>query len=126
MSPRAGHETSDMPPPLVLGAIATLLVLIVVGALVAWGLSSWFRADAPPPRPSAFDRAGASEPLPHLEVHAAADRIQLEAKARDRITGYGPSAEGPGLARIPIERAMALQAAKGWPDSDAPAAEAQP
>jgi hypothetical protein len=126
MSPRAGHETADLPPPAVLAAIAGLLLLIAIGALVAWGVLAGFRAKAPVVQRSPFDRAAAREPYPHLEVHAAADRIRLEAKAQARLTGYGPSGQGAGLARIPIERAMALQAAKGWPDSDAPAPGGQP
>jgi hypothetical protein len=125
MSPRtAGHEVSDAPPALVVGAIATLLSLVVIGALVAWGVTAAVRSKAPPVRPSPFDRAAASPAFPRLEVNSRADRILLDDRAQGRLTGYGWADPQHTLARVPIERAMALQAARGWPDSDAPASSA--
>lgn len=121
MSRKRGHESRDLPPAVVMGAIGGLWGLILLGVLVAWGLAAWFRANEPKVQTSAFDRAAAAPAAPALAVDERADRIVLEGKAEARITGYGRSDAGPGLARIPIDRAMTLLAAKGWPDADAPA-----
>ena len=115
----AGHETSDLPPGPVSLAIAGLLSLVVVGALVAWALTATFERRRPAETPSAFERAAASPAAPRLEVKGRADRRAIEDRAAARLTGYGWTDREAGLAHIPIERAMSLQAQAGWPDNDA-------
>ncbi|HZZ70311.1 MAG TPA: hypothetical protein VFE18_19245 [Phenylobacterium sp.] len=118
MSARPGHETSDLPAGPAVLAIAGLLSLIVVGALVAWALTAAFEHARPGRAPSAFQRAAATPAFPRLEVDARADRIALERRAQAHLAGYGWTDRQAGLAHIPIDRAMALQAAEGWPDAD--------
>lgn len=118
-SVRQGHETSDMPAGPAALAIVGLLLLIAVGALVAWALGATFEHRRPPETPSAFERAAASPALPRLEVDGRADRVAIDLRAQARLSGYGWTDRQAGLARIPIARAMALQAQAGWPDADA-------
>jgi hypothetical protein len=122
MSARTGHETSDLPAGPAVLAIAGLLSLIVIGALVAWGLTAGFEHARPTHAPSAFQRAAATPAFPRLEVDARADRIALEQRAQAHLAGYGWTDRSAGLAHIPIDRALALQAAEGWPDADTPPA----
>jgi hypothetical protein len=119
MNAKPGHETSDLPPGPATLAIAGLLSLIAIAALVAWALSASFRRGHPTIQPTAFERGAAKPAFPQLETDPRADRIAVERRAQAHLEGYGWSDRRAGLARIPIERAMALQAAEGWPDADA-------
>ena len=113
-----GHETSDLPPPWVTLAIVGLLFLIVIGALVAWGLVAGFDHDRPARPLTAFERAAETPAWPRLEVNGRADRLAVEQRAAAHLEGYGWTDHQGGLAHIPIERAMVLQVAQGWPDAD--------
>jgi hypothetical protein len=67
----------------------------------------------PPARPAYQASAG-----PRLETRPALDRLDAELQARARLEGYGWVDRQAGIARIPIERAMAIQARRGWPDPE--------
>ncbi|HEY1749951.1 MAG TPA: hypothetical protein VGG29_01725 [Caulobacteraceae bacterium] len=113
-----GHERQDAPPGLVLGALAGLLGLIGVGLLVAWGVAAAFHARAPSLALSGFERVAGEAPAPRLETDPRSDRLTLERRAQARLAGYGWTDRSAGLAHIPIDRAMALLAERGWPDPD--------
>jgi hypothetical protein len=89
-----------------------LTLLMVVPALIVWGLSIGLRdrqAAADPPPPVLLEaRRPAAVPGPLLQTdpfHEIAEVIRTEAATLD---GWGWSDEGLGLARIPIGRAMEL------------------
>jgi hypothetical protein len=126
MTARPGHETRDLPAGFAALAIAGLLSLIVIGALTAWAMTAWFGHDNPATAPNAFERAAAIPAAPRLEVDGRADRLAIDQRAEDRLAGYGWTDRQAGLAHIPIDRAMALQAEQGWPDADAGPANAVP
>ena len=108
------HETRDLPPLGILAALAGIFVLIAVTAFAVGALLQALQGAGP--RPSPFPpepRAG-----PPLEVNTVATREALEAEARHRLTTYGWTDRERGIARIPVERAMAILAAHGWPDQE--------
>jgi hypothetical protein len=113
----AGHERSDAPPRFVAIGLAGFLMLIGVGALVALAVGTAFEHHRPVSRPNAFQLAAAGAPAPRLEVNGRADRLAIERRAEARLNGYGWADRPAGLARIPIDRAIALQAEQGWPDT---------
>ena len=114
---RGGYEPRDAPPKLVVAAIAGCLSLVGIGALVAWGMTAAHQGGHPTQPATGFDLAAAVPAEPRLEVDQTADRVRLERQAQAHLTGYGWTNQAAGLARIPIDRAMALQAAEGWPDA---------
>ncbi|MGE0744819.1 MAG: hypothetical protein AB7K86_06205, partial [Rhodospirillales bacterium] len=63
----------------------------------------------------AIEAPRGAPPPPRLQVDPAADRAVLEAAARALLTGYGWTDRAAGRARIPIERAIEILAARGWP-----------
>jgi hypothetical protein len=113
------HETRDLPPLAIVAAIGGVFALIAAAAVVAALLLGQIERHSRPPAATAFPpqaRLG-----PPLEVDDSAERKALEAEARERLAAYGWTDRGAGIARIPIERAMAILGAEGWPDPPAPA-----
>jgi hypothetical protein len=101
------------------GALAGLLGLAALAVAIVLGLFVAFRSQEVRPRTTALERTPIVRQGPRLEARPQQDRAALEAAAQARIETYGWADRGKGLARIPIERAMALQAGKGWPDAPA-------
>jgi hypothetical protein len=113
------HETRDMPPRAIVAAVAAVFALIAATAVTVALLLGEMGRHAPPPAPTTFPpqvRAG-----PPLETDEGAEREALEAEARRRLASWGWTDRDAGIARIPIDRAMAILAARGWPDPPAPA-----
>ena len=54
----------------------------------------------------------APPPAPRLQAEPAADLVAERAQQRQRLEGYGWVDRDGGIAHIPIERAMALLAAR--------------
>ena len=100
------------------GALVAVLALIPIAAGVAAAMFWGFQAITHTAPTTALQRAPLIPSGPQLEVAPKADRLALEQTARRRIEGYGWVDAKAGVARIPIERAMALQAQRGWPDAD--------
>ncbi|HEY3951076.1 hypothetical protein [Phenylobacterium sp.] len=98
--------------------LAGVLGLGVIGALVAFGLRAAYESQAPRPRATPIERAAIVTQGPRLETDPNADRAALEAQARARLQAYGWTDRAKGLAHIPIDRAMAMQAQAGWPDPE--------
>ena len=57
---------------------------------------------------------------PPLEVDPRAERVRIEKEASGRLETYGWTDREAGLARIPVERAIAILAEHGWPDPQGP------
>lgn len=57
-------------------------------------------------------------PPPRLEVRPLKTLEQVRASERELLEGYGWVDREAGLARIPIGRAMAILAGRGWPAAD--------
>jgi hypothetical protein len=87
-----------------LGIALMAIYAVIAGAALAgwwWGL-----------RPSSplVVRANRIPPLPRLQVRPQADLLSLRAAEVQRLESYGWVDPRAGIARIPIERAMALLA----------------
>jgi hypothetical protein len=102
------YEPRDAEPRAAAFGVLGLFGLIAVAALVVGGLFGFW--PVAPPSPVKPD-----VPPPRLESHEGEDRAGLEAAAQARLHGYAWIDRAAGRARIPIERAMALQAQQGWP-----------
>jgi hypothetical protein len=96
----------------------SVLGLAALASAVVFGLYAWFQSITVRPPATAIQRAAITPQGPRLESNPLKDRLTLEAKARARIDSYGWADRQKGVARIPIERAMALQAERGWPDAE--------
>jgi hypothetical protein len=123
-----GYQPDHASPKIGAFGLLSVLGLVAAAALVAFGLYSAFKAITVRPPATALQRVDLAPSGPRLESDPRKDRLALEAKARQLIESYGWVDRSRGIARIPIERAMALQAQKGWPDppTAAPAPEARP
>jgi hypothetical protein len=112
-SAQAGYETRDVAArKLVYSGIGLLLGTAACGLLVA-GLLAVLPAPDHPAKPP-LESVSLEPPPPRLEIDGRSDRAAIEAAARAKLEGYGWVDRGAGIARIPIERAMALLAAEGW------------
>ena len=123
-----GHAPPAPRPPIPPGAIAyektdvdvrsiarvaiVLAVLIAGSAGIAFGLFRLLAARAersdPPPAPLSRPAEGQRAPEPRLQTAPAAELAALQDEERRALTGYGWADEAGGVARIPIEEAMAL------------------
>jgi hypothetical protein len=112
--PAGGHEASDVRlRPVVLAGIGLVLALVVT-ALAMLGLYDVFAARearlSPPQNPLAAAEGPRLPPEPRLQVHPIRDLRELRAAESSQLDGYGWVDQNAGVARIPIERAMALLA----------------
>ena len=120
---RALYERSDMPASGAALALAGVFGLIAM-AIGLVGLLLHMAGSAAPPTLSVMEQARIVPPAPRLEVIGGTDRARTEARAQARLEGYHWVDRQAGVARIPIARAMALTAARGW--REPPPAEAPP
>ena len=122
MSPVPAHryQPDHASAKMAAGGLLSVLGLAGLAALIAFGMYLAFSRVIERPPATALERTPIAPQGPTLETDPLKDRLALEARARARIGSYGWADRGKGLARIPIERAMALQAEKGWPDAEAP------
>jgi hypothetical protein len=118
-SPKPAYQPDHASAKIGALGLASVLGLAVLGAAIVFGLYVAFGAMTVQPPATALQRAKLVPQGPRLESDPLGDRRGLEAKARARIETYGWADRQKGLARIPIERAMALQAQNGWPDQEA-------
>lgn len=91
---------------------------LALSALLLGGLLGLFEARRPLPAGSPLERAELVPPPPRLEVRPLETLEQVRARERELLEGYGSVDREAGLARIPIERAMAILAERGWPAAD--------
>jgi hypothetical protein len=110
------YETSDVSPRLVLWVAFGLFAGMGLSILVVFGILRWIAPQAS--FSTATFSARQEQGGPRLEVSPSADRAALQREAQARLQGYGRIDKGAQTARIPIDRAMAILAARGWPDQD--------
>ena len=113
-TPETGaHETRDLPAKAILLALAGIFGLIGVTGL---GVAALLHALSRPPVPDAMPAPPRDGPA--VITDQAAERQAVEARGAARLQGYGWTDRDAGLAHIPIDRAAALLAARGWPDPE--------
>lgn len=117
--PEEHHEPDVVPArPVVIGSVV-LVLLLVLGYLIPTALESlWMEREARrsgPANPLAAREGRRLPPAPRLQVNPARDMAELR-RAEDRVLkGYGWVDEAAGIARIPIDRAMAIVAERSLP-----------
>jgi hypothetical protein len=120
-----GYEKTDADLRVIFRIAIVLAVLTAGAAGVAFGLFRLLgeRAESndPPAPPLGRSAEGRLAPEPRLQTGPAADLAAMQEAERRALSGYGWADEAAGIARIPIEEAMALYVAQA-PRSKAEAA----
>lgn len=116
-APGHGHEERDIDAGRVVRIALAILGLVLFAMALAWGLTEGLaarrRAASPPPNPVAERLGPRQPPAPRLQTDPRADLQALRARDAERLSTYAWVDREAGVARIPIERAMALLAARG-------------
>lgn len=112
---KAGYEVSDVNAGRITAYLAIIGASFVVSLLIVGGILLLGRPDRPPV--TMAERQEVRDGI-RLELTQKSDREALEAAARHRIDHYGWQDGAKTIAAIPIDRAIALLAAHGWPDTD--------
>ena len=110
------HERTDIDPKSVTRIASVLAIATVVAAGIAFGLFQTLvkrtERNDPPPPPLSRPAGTALAPEPRLQTAPVVDLAAIQAEDRRVLAGYGWADEAAGVARIPIEDAMALYAAQ--------------
>ena len=104
--PQESLESPDIAiRPVLAAALGAVLLLAgtIVGLNVIWHRAVPIRT-VPPPQ---------SFPEPQVRTDVRAQRLQLEARQRERLNGYHWADQEHSLVQIPIERAMQIIAQEG-------------
>jgi hypothetical protein len=108
----AKYEASDVSTRVIFLAGISLFAGVALSILVAFGI---LRLVEPVPQPPSTPFHAQPQGGPRLEVSPSADRALLQAQAQGRLEGYGWVDKANQTAHIPIDRAMAILATRGWP-----------
>jgi len=112
-----GYQPDNASAKIGAASLLGVLALAAIGGAIAWVLYLAFAAHTVQAPATPLERAPQTVVGPKLESGPRKDRLALEAAARARLESYGWVDRQQGIAHIPIERAMALQAQRGWPDA---------
>jgi hypothetical protein len=117
-----GYETRDANVRGVFNFLVFLTGLLVVTAVLCWGLFRYFsRGDAGPVPPSPFADTRQLPLGPELQVNPREDWLKYHERQEQSLETYEWENRGAGIVRVPIERAMELLLQKGLPvQSDNP------
>jgi hypothetical protein len=117
---KVNHEASEISIPTVLKWVAGLTAAIFITMIVSRIIFSYYTSGVDKEdrvgirlfyAPEAIDHF----PNPQLQAHDAEDMAKWRAYEDSILNTYGWADEDKQMARIPIQRAMALLLAKGLP-----------
>src|SRR5262245_58196459 len=124
-----GYETRDVRASAILKfTIYLFLVTILVLFLMRFLYLGFARHEASrqPPAPIMRTDPERRAPLPRLQVSVTLDVNELKRSEAAVLSSYGWVDEPSGIARVPIEGAMAIALRRGYPvRTGAPATEAR-
>jgi hypothetical protein len=113
----SGHEVSDLDPTRIALFAVTLAVIIVGVLFVTSALYRRFTTveikSQETPSPLSYTRE--PTPEPHLEVNPGQDLKTMRAAENAVLHSYDWVDKEHGVVRIPIDRAIAILAARGLP-----------
>ncbi|WFU11282.1 hypothetical protein QA646_23060 (plasmid) [Rhizobium sp. CB3090] len=112
---KPAYEARDVSPRIILSWTSALFIGVGLSILIAFGI---LRRVEPAAQSSLTNTQTQERNGPRLEVSPSADRHALQLEAQSRLQGYGWNDRAAQTAHIPIDRAMAILAARGWPDQD--------
>ena len=116
-----GYEPTDVHVGRIAWVGPGLVVIILAFGAAVWGMTEVFQALRPPDRATAIETSSRPIPGPRLQANPAGDLAALREHESQILTSYGWVERQRGIARIPIDRAMALLAERGWPRPTSPA-----
>ena len=121
-----GYETHDADAAGVFKFLVALGIVLVVAALISWGLFRYFSTHAVNQAASDSPFADTRQlPLgPQLQVNPREDWLKFREEQEKSLETYAWENRSAGTVRVPIEEAMELLVKKGLPVQGAP--EAQP
>ena len=126
-APSPGYETRDANVRGVYRFLVFLGVLLVVCALLSWGLFRYLSkqvTDSANVSPFAESR---QLPLgPQLQVNPREDWLKYREQQEQSLESYAWENRGNGIVRVPIERAMELLVQKGLPVQGSTPPQAEP
>jgi hypothetical protein len=128
--PEVRYEQSDVRAGAIVRFAVALVVVVILASVFLLGLFKLLarqeRRHDPPPPPLAQE-AGRLPPAPRLQSMPLQDLEQLRAEEDKELNGYGWVDEKAGIARIPIDEALKIVAARGLPlAASSPAAAPSP
>jgi hypothetical protein len=113
-----GARTIPQPPDVATGTVIVAVAgFLIFVALAMTGLFFYLKTGAPGALRQAAER---SFPEPTLQTRPQDDLKRFELEQRMALSGYGWVDRANGIARIPVEEAMRLIAARGAHAYDPP------
>jgi hypothetical protein len=113
---KAGHETTDANPRLILwvaaGMIVSAIVIHIAVGMYEYGLGRWYSSPLPASRITVPRQ---TVPPPQLQTSPSLDWEEYRSASEAQLRTYGWVNRDAGTIRIPIERAMELTAQRGLP-----------
>ena len=106
-SQRPDYERSDVNVRLVGGLAVGLVAFLLLTPVAVRGIYTIPRSGLTGPRPAVA--------APRLQINPAADLSALRRAEDGLLANYGWVNQPGGIARLPIERAIALTAERGLP-----------
>jgi hypothetical protein len=112
------HETYDANVRYVTYFAIAMVVAVVAGLLVSWGVLRYLSSHqslGPPASPLAKGRELPPPGAPRLQAHPRQDLDQYLSQQNEILNSYGIVDRKNGIVRIPIDRAMSLLLKQGLP-----------
>lgn len=111
------HETTDANPfALGLFGAALALMIAVVVLMLGWAFGRFEAAAERSDRSASAISAASAFSGPKLQSQPSADLVRLRDDEHQRLSRYEWLDKKRGTVRIPIERAMAILAERGFPE----------
>jgi hypothetical protein len=125
-APSPGYETRDANVRAVYRFLVFLGALLVVCALLSWGLFRYLSKQTDTSNVSPFADSRQLPLGPQLQVNPGEDWLKYREQHEQSLENYAWENRANGIARVPIERAMELLLQKGLPVQDISAPQAAP
>jgi hypothetical protein len=115
---RAGYEPRDASIRGVLWVALAIVVAVALGMAVLAIVVRLLETANERPALSPLERTEVVPPEPRLEVHPARTLAEIRRREEGLLETFAWIDREAGIARIPIEEAMAVLAKQGWPDKE--------
>ena len=116
-----GYEPEDVHVGAILIVAAASLILCLLIGLGLWGMVKLFAESHRLPLPAKLEQEQIEAPPPRLQPAPKDDLAAFHAQEEAALQRWAWVDRAAGVAQIPIDRAMALLAERGWPQLDRPA-----